>query len=168
MVEPVTSEEIVSNTSTGGDLYSRQLYSQLIQSIQKASSIDIIVAFLMESGINLLKKELKAAVEKGIKIRILTGNYLGITQPVALQIVKRELGENVDLRFYNDKQRSFHPKAYFFHYDNFSEVYVGSSNISYSALKTGIEWNYKLNSNLDKQAYTEFFGTFEDLFEIIL
>lgn len=164
MAESIVAEEIGSNTSTGGDLFSRQLYSQIIRSIQTAVSIDIIVAFLMESGINLLKQELKSAVDRGVKVRILTGNYLGITQPVALQIIKREFGQNVDLRFYNDKGRSFHPKAYFFHYEKFSEVYVGSSNISYSAMKNGIEWNYKLNSNLDGAAFKEFYSTFEDLF----
>lgn len=152
------------NISTGGDLISKQLYFHLTKSIGKAKSIDIIVAFLMESGMKLLLKDLKSASEKNVKIRLLTGNYLGITEPSALYLAKRELGENLDLRFYNDPKRSFHPKAYFFHHEDFDEVYVGSSNISYSAMKHGIEWNYCLNSNFDPKAYSDFFSEFNSLF----
>ena len=66
----------------------------------------------------MILKDLKAALDRGVPVRILTGNYLGITQPSALYLIKKELGDRVDLRFYNDKGRSFHPKAYIFHYEN--------------------------------------------------
>lgn len=52
---------------------------------------------------------MKRALERGVKIRILTGNYLGITQPSALYLIKSELGDRVDLRLYNETSRSFHP-----------------------------------------------------------
>ena len=58
-----------------------QLYYQLIQSISDAKRIDIIVSFLMESGVKMLLKDLKGALDRGVSVRILTGNYLGITQP---------------------------------------------------------------------------------------
>ena len=83
----------------------------------------------MESGVRMLLKDLKAVLDSGVQIRILTGNYLGITQPSALFLIKKELGDKVKLRFYNDKERSFHPKSYIFHYENMSEIYTGSSNI---------------------------------------
>ena len=92
----------------------------------------------------MILKDLKAALDRGVQVRILTGNYLGITQPSALCLIKKELGNRIDLRFYNDKDRSFHPKSYIFHYENVGEIYIGSSNISRSALTFGIEWNYDL------------------------
>jgi superfamily II DNA or RNA helicase len=141
-----------------------QLYYQLINSMNKANSIDIVVSFLMESGVRMLLKKLSEAIDSGAKVRILTGNYLGITQPSALYLIKHELGDRVDLRFYNDSSRSFHPKAYIFHYDSFSEIYIGSSNISRSALTSGIEWNYRFSSIKDPFNYTKFYKTFEDLF----
>ena len=52
----------------------------------------------------------------------------------------------MDLRFFNDSRRSFHPKAYMFHYDNYSEMYIGSFNVSRSALTSGVEWNYRFSS----------------------
>ncbi|WP_022750208.1 DEAD/DEAH box helicase family protein [Lachnobacterium bovis] len=142
-----------------------QLYYQLINSIRTAKKIDIVVSFLMESGVKMLLKELRKAIDNGVKIRLLTGNYLGITQPSALYLIKHELGNLVDLRFYNEKNRSFHPKAYIFHYEKYSDIFIGSSNISRSALTSGIEWNYRFNSLKDADSYKRFQKTFDDLFD---
>lgn len=153
-----------TDVMTGDKDARMQLYYQLSRSLRGAESVDIIVSFLMESGVKMIVKDLEKALRRGAKIRILTGNYLGITQPSALYMIKRELGEQIDLRFYSEKNRSFHPKSYIFHYKNYSEIYVGSSNISRSALTSGIEWNYRFRSDSDQESYAKFFGTFEDLF----
>ncbi len=153
-----------TDVMTGDKDARMQLYYQLSRSLRGAENVDIIVSFLMESGVKMIVKDLEKALKRGAKIRILTGNYLGITQPSALYMIKRELGEQIDLRFYNEKNRSFHPKSYIFHYKNYSEIYVGSSNISRSALTSGIEWNYRFRSDSDLESYEKFFCTFEDLF----
>lgn len=154
-----------TDVMTGDTNRKRYLYYQLKMSMLKAKKIDIIVSFLMESGVRLILKDLKSALDRGAQIRILTGNYLGITQPSALYLLKKELGNCVDLRFYNDKERSFHPKAYIFHYESVEEIYIGSSNISRSALTSGIEWNYRFNSIEDRGNFNIFYDTFVDLFE---
>lgn len=157
--------EYSTDVMTGDRDKRMYLYYQLINSLKKADSVDIIVSFLMESGVKMLLKELENALKRGAEIRILTGNYLGITQPSALYLIKKKLGDQVDLRFYREKERSFHPKSYIFHYSGYSELYIGSSNISRSALTSGIEWNYRFNSKSDPVNYDKFFATFEDLFE---
>ena len=154
-----------TNVMTGDRNRNRFLYYQLKMSMLKSDKIDIIVSFLMESGVRMILNDLKAALERGVQIRILTGNYLGITQPSALYLIKRELGNSVDLRFYSDKKRSFHPKSYIFHYENMGEIYIGSSNISRSALTSGIEWNYRFNSLDDEKNFILFYDTFVDLFQ---
>ncbi len=154
-----------TNVMTGDRNRNRYLYYQLKMSIRNAKRIDIIVSFLMESGVRLILSDLKAALDRGAVIRLLTGNYLGITQPSALYLVKKELGNQIDLRFYNQKDRSFHPKAYIFHYESGSEIYIGSSNVSRSALTSGIEWNYRFSSGKDKSNFDLFYNTFVDLFE---
>ncbi len=153
-----------TDVMTGDRNRNRFLYYQLKGSMLKADRIDIIVSFLMESGVRLILKDLKAALERGAQIRILTGNYLGITQPSALYLIKKELGNRVDLRFYSDKNRSFHPKSYIFHCGNIGEIYIGSSNISKSALTSGIEWNYRFTSFDDEKNFSLFYDTFADLF----
>ena len=154
-----------TDVMTGGFDKRMFLYSKLSSSMKKADGVDIIVSFLMESGVKMILKDLDQALQRGAKIRILTGNYLGITQPSALYLIKNKLGEQVDLRFYNDPKRSFHPKAYMFHYPSYSEMYIGSSNVSRSALTSGIEWNYRFNSMTDPESYQKFYETFEELFE---
>ncbi len=168
IAEKVDDELIQIETTdvmTGDRNQSRFLYYQLKMSIRQAKKIDIIVSFLMESGVRLILDDLKAALDRGAVIRMLTGNYLGITQPSALCLIKKELGNRIDLRFYNHKERSFHPKAYIFHYENRSEIYIGSSNVSRSALTSGIEWNYRFSSHKDKRNFNLFYSTFIDLFE---
>lgn len=164
-LEADLSGQYVTDVMTGGRDKRMYMYYQLIRSIQKADRVDIIVSFLMESGVKMLLKELDDALKRGARIRILTGNYLGITQPSALYLIKRKLQDRVDLRFYNEKDRSFHPKSYIFHYADYSELYIGSSNISRSALTSGIEWNYRFTSKTDRKNYEKFFHTFEELFE---
>lgn len=166
--EKIENDELqieYTDVMTGDRNRNRFLYYQLKMSILKADKIDIIVSFLMESGVRMILKDLKAALDRGVQVRILTGNYLGITQPSALYLIKKELGNRVDLRFYNDKERSFHPKSYIFHYENVGEIYIGSSNISRSALTSGVEWNYRFNSLSDKKNFSLFYDTFLDLFE---
>lgn len=165
--EHIKSDNLViesTDVMTGDRNQSRFLYYQLKMSMMKAKQIDIIVSFLMESGVRMLLSDIRSAIDQGAGVRILTGNYLGITQPSALYLIKKELGSGVDLRFYNDKGRSFHPKSYIFHYENMGEIYIGSSNISKSALTSGIEWNYRFNSMTDNKNFQKFFHTFEDLF----
>lgn len=159
------AEEYSTDVMTGDRDKRMYLYYQLINSLKKADSVDIIVSFLMESGVKMLLEELENALKRGARIRILTGNYLGITQPSALYLIKRKLKDRVDLRFYNEKNRSFHPKSYIFHYKDHSELYIGSSNISRSAFTSGIEWNYRFSNKKDPKNYDKFFQTFEDLFK---
>lgn len=66
--------------------------------------------------------------------------------------------------FYQDKKRSFHPKAYIFHYGDMGEIYIGSSNIFRSALTSGIEWDHRFSSLEDQEDLRLFCETFEDLF----
>lgn len=60
---------VTSNVTTGDKDY---LYPKLKQSFKTATTIDIIVSFLMESGVKLLLQDLKEALNRGVKIRLLT------------------------------------------------------------------------------------------------
>lgn len=146
------------NVFTGND---STFYENLKISIKNAKKIDVIVSFLMESGVKLIINDFK---KSNAQIRILTGNYLNITQPSALYLLKKELGDNLDLRFYNVPNKSFHPKAYIFHNDEESEIYIGSSNLSKGALTDSIEWNYHFSKSENEEDFYNFFNNFEYLF----
>lgn len=151
-----------NNVITGDD--NNFLSYKLKQSIERAEKIDIIVSFIMESGIKMLIKDLEVAIERGAQVNILTGNYLNITQPQALYLLKSKFGSRINLKFYSNIDRSFHPKSYIFHYQNEGEIYIGSSNISKGALTNSIEWNYRFKKSDNEQDFNEFYRTFENLY----
>jgi superfamily II DNA or RNA helicase len=163
--------EIYSRAITGGDELKRQLVPQIIYSIHHAQYIDMIVSFLMESGVRNIIEDLRIALANNAKIRILTGSYLKITQPGALWLLRHEFASEIannqlELHFYNEKHRSFHAKAYIFRYaDNSDEIFIGSSNLSQSALTDGIEWNYRFSNNLDEISIKDFKNSFNELYE---
>ena len=137
-------------------------YNQLKKSIKNADKIDIIVSFLMKSGVKLIIDDLRQAINNGAEIRILTSRYLNITQPDALFLLKNL--KHIDLRFYSHQDKSFHPKAYIFHNNTDDEIYVGSSNLSKGALTDSIEWNYHFTKSQNEDDFNHFQNTFNDLF----
>ena len=141
------------------------LLSSFKLAIRNSSKIKILAAFIMESGVRLILDDLIYALNKGAQIQILTGYYLGITEPSALYLLKMSLGESVDMRIFKHKSISFHPKTYIFQDEENGEIYIGSSNISMSALEYGVEWNYKIVKNYLKEEFNQFLDNFGDLFE---
>src|SRR6056297_2388575 len=150
------------NALTGRNM---NLYKKLREEIQEAKKVKIIVSFLRESGVKLIINDLKNQALKGTDIKIITSKYLNITEPSALYLLKKELGDLIDLRFYNKEDTAFHPKAYFIKKKNNKILFIGSSNISASALTSGIEWNYELFNKNDQKAYREFEGEFDRIYE---
>lgn len=59
------------------------LLPHLLNGLAHAIRIDILVAFLMKSGVELLVNSLQDAVTRGVPVRIVCGDYLGVTQPAA-------------------------------------------------------------------------------------
>lgn len=140
------------------------LITYLSQAIARAEHVRFNVAFLMESGAKLIAPHLLAAASRGVKIKILTGKYMNVTEPSAIYLLKDILGESLDIRFFADNVRSFHPKAYLFEYGIEAEIFVGSSNLSLSALTWGLEWNYRLVKSHNSTDYEKFSNTFDNLF----
>ncbi|MGB9977611.1 DEAD/DEAH box helicase family protein [Thermovenabulum sp.] len=139
---------------------------ELKKSFSKAIEINLIVSFLLESGVRLIIEDLVEARKRNCPISIITGRYLNITQPSALYLIKDRLGDYVDLRFFKDDSIPFHPKAYIIEYgDGKGDIFIGSSNISESALTYGIEWNYRIEKTTNPKDFEEFKKEYFMLFE---
>lgn len=150
---------------SGGEKESNKLIHPIKQSIAHAKQIDLVVSFLMESGVRLLLEDLRDAMNRQVPIRILCGAYMSITEPSALVLLKNELGPHAELRMDVNLRRSFHPKCYIFHDENGCHAYIGSSNLSASALTSGVEWNYIVDSQTDSMNLNQICEEFEELFE---
>lgn len=147
----------------------RAVTSNLLQHLSAIDDdcigIDMIVSFIKMSGFRKIEPILKHAVDLGLSVRVLTSTYMNITDPAALLALYDLLGDN-SIRLYNGSSPSFHPKAYFFKYKQKpSAIFVGSSNISETALTRGIEWNYEVNAAIDPVSYQIFADTFDHLYE---
>jgi len=140
------------------------LIDPLMESLSHATQIDIISAFVMVSGVMDLEQSLTEAVNRNVEIRILTGRYLNVTEPDAIQLLRNICGDRLDIRFY-EGSNSFHPKSYIIHSPDGTDVFVGSSNISHSALVKGVEWNYHLSSKDHQTDCDRFQDEFDHLFE---
>jgi superfamily II DNA or RNA helicase len=151
----------VTNVTTGRN---DPLQPYLEDAIRRADRIRFIVSFVMESGVKLIVPQLKQAADRGASIQLLTGFYLSITEPPAIYYLYDQLGSAIDIRVYDESIRAFHPKSYIFECGDEAVVFVGSSNLSRSALTTGVEWNYRFLKSEHPDDYLRFSKTFNELF----
>jgi superfamily II DNA or RNA helicase/diadenosine tetraphosphate (Ap4A) HIT family hydrolase len=152
--------------TTGG---TNPLLPHLERDLAKASSVDIAVAFVLPSGVERLYPHFEDLLARGGALRLVTGDYLDISDPDALQrlLDLRTLygNERCELRVYCSDGLSFHPKAYLASQaHDVGVAYVGSSNLSSSALLEGVEWNYRLTSVRDAAGWKYVRDAFEALF----
>lgn len=144
--------------------------------LAEAHEVAIVAAFVQDSGLELLQDPLFSAAERGARIRLVTGDYLDITQVEALrrmldwQGALSPAGEPprfeariVETGSLRGPSRSFHPKSWRFEGPGFAVAFVGSSNVSASALRTGVEWNLRADRALDPVA----FGRIKEAFEAL-
>lgn len=127
---------------------------------------DLVVAFVMVSGLRLLQPQLDAVLDGGGRVRLLTTDYLGVTEKAALEILLarvREYGERFAVRVYRAGAVSFHPKAYLLAgVDADAAAFVGSANISASGLRDGVEWSLQTH---DPAALAQMRASFDGLWE---
>lgn len=88
-------------------------------------------------------------------------DYLHITQPEALEILLG-IDERIEVRIWKSNGVSFHPMAYIFQADGKDYLFVGSSNLSRSALNQGVEWNLLVcyEKEVFEEAQNEFLKIF--------
>jgi len=109
--------------------------------------VDIAVSFIMTSGLDLLEAGLGTALERpGVRCRILTTDYLGITEKPALERLltrMRMFPDTLAVRVFSAINQGFHPKAYLFwssQHEDLGIGFVGSANVSRGGLLEGVEW----------------------------
>ncbi len=174
--------------ATGGtaDPFARHI----IPLFDRATDVAIVAAFVQEGGVRRIDDALRRAMARGAHVRLVTGDYLEITQARALeqlldwQQASAARGANevegdddeavpawrgtfeariVEVSTLPPPTRSFHPKSWRFEGDGFSVAFVGSSNLSHAALETGVEWNLRVDRHHDARAYAHITEAFEAL-----
>ncbi len=166
MKSPTT--ETTQSLITGGK--SDPFLPQLLDAINQATEIDITVAFIRQSGLDLIFDALRDAMNRRAVIRVLTSDYLDVTEPQALRRLMLLAERGADVRLFSTAgDLSFHIKSYIFlrrDGEAISEgcAFVGSSNISNMALTRGLEWNLRVDYPAESEKFIEILGKFATLF----
>lgn len=137
------------------------LASELRAELDSADSVDLLCAFVMWRGVRLLERELTALRDVGVPFRVVTTTYIGGTEREALDRLVRDYGAEVKIQ-YDAARTRLHAKAWLFHRNTgFDTAYVGSSNLSSSALLDGVEWNVRLSTAATPSLMQKFRATFD-------
>ena len=140
------------------------LLPYLRECLDRAESADFAVAFVLKSGVELLREHLVDLLRRGGRLRIVTGDYLDATDPDALTELL-DLSGNLQLRVFEAGPMSFHPKSYIFHdQGGGGTAFVGSSNLTRPALHGGVEWNCRVFHAQADQGFAEIVDAFQGLF----
>lgn len=154
----IIEEKLIVNSDKGN------LLNELSRSILECERFYFSVAFINFSGLQLLLDSFKEAEKRGIKGKIITSTYLNFTEAKALRKIKDF--EHIELKvFVTDKEIGFHTKAYIFEYVDHYKVFIGSSNLTQSALKSNIEWNVKIMTKEDTHFIKEVLSEYNHLWE---
>ncbi len=133
---------------------------QIETEIETALRIDLVMAFIRRSGLRPLMKTLRRHCDRRRALRVLTTTYTGSTEGRALDELQ-QLGAEVRVS-YDTSTTRLHAKAWLFHRGaGLSTAYIGSSNLTYSAQQTGLEWNVRASGARNRDVIDKVAAVFE-------
>jgi superfamily II DNA or RNA helicase/HKD family nuclease len=138
-----------------------QLVHELAREMRSADSVDVLVSFIKWSGLRLLIPAFEEIAARDAKVRIITTSYMGASDAEAVEWLAHL--PNVEIRVSYDTERTrLHAKAYHFRRNSgYSTAYIGSANMSHSAMTSGLEWNLKVTAQDMPHILDKFLAEFE-------
>jgi superfamily II DNA or RNA helicase len=134
---------------------------ELARELASADRVELLCAFIKWYGVRTLEKEIAGFIGRGGELRVITSTYVGATERRALDRLY-ELGAKVKVS-YETRTTRLHAKAWlFYRHTGLSTAYVGSSNLSKSALIDGLEWNVRLAGTEQPHLLDTFAATFDE------
>lgn len=135
--------------------------TEIQRELASANRVDLLCAFVKWHGLRVLDEQLASLTRRGGELRVITTTYMGATERRALDRLV-ELGAHVKVS-YETRMTRLHAKAWLFQRDTgYSTAYVGSSNLSRSALLDGLEWNVRLSAVDQGHLLETFAATFDE------
>src|SRR5699024_9878355 len=137
------------------------LGAELRAELDSADEVDLLCAFVRWHGLRVLAPELERLRARGVGLRVITTTYIGATERAAIDRLVSDFGARVRVQ-YDALRTRLHAKAWLFRRNTtFDTAYVGSSNLSRSALLDGVEWNVRLSRIATPSLLEKFRATFD-------
>ena len=138
--------------------------AELAREIESADSICLLCAFVKWHGVRILLEPLRRFRARGGRLQVLTTTYMGVTETRALNELIT-LGAELRVTYETEATR-LHAKAWLFtRKSGLNTAYIGSSNLSKSALVDGLEWNVRVSSEESPAVLNRFRSAFETYWE---
>lgn len=136
------------------------LAAEITKEMFSADRVDLLGSFIKWTGVRTLMAGLESLARRGVPIRVLTTTYIGATERKALDELAR-IGATIRVN-YHSASTKLHAKAWIFHRNTgYSTAYIGSSNLSRSAMTDGVEWNVRVSEVATAHVLDKFSATFE-------
>ena len=118
----------------------------LAELLRETEHLECMVAFAKTSGLQLILKELKEGLRKGLSARFAIGLDFCLTEPALLRKIFHLSGQHRFLKLYiSDSSATFHPKIYAFSSNSGCTVMIGSANLTGG----GLQHNYESSARID-------------------
>ena len=141
--------------------------SAIEHEIYSADRIDLLCAFVRWNGLRIIDPALEGHREAGRPLRVVTTVYTGSTERRALDWLV-SIGANVKVS-YDTKTTRLHAKAWLFERDSgYSTAYIGSSNLTHSAMLDGVEWNVRFAQAVTPGLIEKFKGTLRATGQVLI
>ena len=141
--------------------------------IDTCNSLCFAVSFIKRPGLRLIGPNIKAAIERGAKGKIITSTYQNFTDIDSLQFfydLQAKYPERFECHLdrecfkdYAGNTVGFHSKGYLFEFSDRKELIVGSSNITVYALLRNVEWDVSIIDADDNETYDAAKEDFDNL-----
>jgi superfamily II DNA or RNA helicase/HKD family nuclease len=136
------------------------LAHEIAAELTSADRVDLLCAFIKWQGLRLVIDPLQELCRRGIPVHVITTTYVGATERRAVDELVR-IGAEVKVSYETQRTR-LHAKAWLFHRNTgFDTAYIGSSNLSRSALVDGLEWNVRIARPENPAVLDKFKATFD-------
>ncbi len=141
------------------------LEHELRAEMESADRVDMLISFIKWSGLRLLLPAFERLAADNIPVRIISTSYMGASDPAAMEWLAKQ--PNVEVRIsYDTGGTRLHAKAYhFIRNSGYSTAYIGSANMSHSAMTGGLEWTVKVTAQDMPHILDRFIAEFSTYWE---
>ena len=152
--------------------YTEQKFiDRILENLRDCNEFLFSVSFIKKAGLVLLINDIKAALSRGARGKIITSTYQNFTDVKSLEFFLNLMNSydsfdcHLDFESFHDDGYmtiGYHSKGYYFSFEKDSELIIGSSNITRHALLKNVEWDLVVRDTKDNPVFKQMMSEFQE------